>query len=400
MKKILFLVSVFILIAPLNGQNSIQYILKARALYQTGKADQAIIVLSDRIKEKRENKLYLERGEAYLQAGNYSGSISDFNEASSIIQYSGEYGLARVYALKGDPATSLYHLGLNLSSSFKKSEKEIFLDPAFGAIENTAEWRKFWKTERFTDAEKNLSELEFYLNAGKTEESGAIMKALKQNEPGEEKTRYAEALYDLAEGKYGDAVKLANSLLASDNANSKYLKLLARAQFISSNHSGASNTYSLLLNSDDADASYYLQRAECYRKTGETEKALSDINNYLDLYPGNKNALSMAGKVEAASGDNLKALEYFSQNLKLHPNDADCYIDRANSYLVSKSWELAEKDYSMSLDLKPENSDAWLNKGVSLIGAGKQEDACHDFRQSLYLGNKRASEFISRYCIR
>ena len=228
MKKILFLVSVFMLIAPLKGQNSIHDILKARALYQTGKADQAIIVLSDRIKEKRESKLYLERGEAYLQAGNYSGSISDFNEASNIVQYSGEYGLARIYALKGDPATSLYHLGLNLNSRFRKSEKEILLDPAFGAIENTAEWRKFWKTERFTDAEKNLSELEFYLSAGKTEESVAILKTLKQNEPGTEKAQYAEALYDLSEGKNSEAVKLANSLLVSDNTNSKYLKLLAR----------------------------------------------------------------------------------------------------------------------------------------------------------------------------
>ena len=108
-------------------------------------------------------------------------------------------------------------------------------------------------------------------------------------------------------------------------------------------------------------------RAECYRKTGETDKALNDIARYLDLYPGNKKALSFAGKVESASGDNLKALEYFSENLKLHPNDPECYIDRANSYFVSKSWDWAIKDYSMSLDLEPGNSDAWLNKGISFL---------------------------------
>ena len=90
-------------------------------------------------------------------------------------------------------------------------------------------------------------------------------------------------------------------------------------------------------------------RADCYRKTGETDKALTDIEKYLEIYPDNKAALSLAGKVEAISGDNLKALEYFSKNLKLHPNDPECYIDRANSYFVSKSWDLAINDYSMSL---------------------------------------------------
>jgi Flp pilus assembly protein TadD len=58
------------------------------------------------------------------------------------------------------------------------------------------------------------------------------------------------------------------------------------------------------------------------------------------------------------------------------------------------------QDYSMSLDLKPGNSDAWLNKGISLLNSGKTDDACHDFRKSFSLGNKKATEFVSRYCIK
>ena len=127
---------------------------------------------------------------------------------------------------------------------------------------------------------------------------------------------------------------------------------------------------------------------------------MNDLEKYLSLYPENKTALSLAGKVEAVSGDNLKALDYFSRNLKLHPNDADCYVDRANSYFVSRSWDWAVKDYSMSLDLNPSNSDAWLNKGIALLNASKVEDACHDFRKALSLGNKRASEYVSSNCIK
>ena len=71
-----------------------------------------------------------------------------------------------------------------------------------------------------------------------------------------------------------------------------------------------------------------------------------------------------------------------------------------NSYLLSKSWDYAAQDYSMSLDLAPGNPDTWLKKGIALVNSGKTEDACHDFRQALSLGSKRATEYISRYCIK
>ncbi len=180
----------------------------------------------------------------------------------------------------------------------------------------------------------------------------------------------------------------------------KYLRLLAKAQEGMSNPSGASLTYTQLLNSGVADAQLLLLRAECYRKTGETVKALKDLEKYLDFYPENKSALSLAGRVEAMGGDNLKALQYYSKNLELHPNSPECYVDRANAYFVSSSWNWAIKDYSMALDLSPDNSDAWLNKGISLLRSGKTDDACHDFRKSFSLGNKRASEYISRECIK
>jgi Flp pilus assembly protein TadD len=54
----------------------------------------------------------------------------------------------------------------------------------------------------------------------------------------------------------------------------------------------------------------------------------------------------------------------------------------------------------MSLDLDPENSEAWLNKGIALANSGNTDDACHDFRIALSLGNKRATDYISRYCIK
>jgi tetratricopeptide (TPR) repeat protein len=194
-------------------------------------------------------------------------------------------------------------------------------------------------------------------------------------------------------------MKDITQLTAGNPGNEKYLRILARTQSAISDHAGASATYSQLIGLGVADAELLVFRAECYKKTGEYDKALKDIERYIEIYPENRMALSMAGKIETASGDNLKALEFFSKNLKLHPDDAECYIDRANSYFVSKTWDLAINDYSMSLDLNPGNSEVWLNKGISHLNSGDVEDACHDFRRAFRLGNKRVTDYISRNCI-
>ncbi|MCX6321351.1 MAG: tetratricopeptide repeat protein [Bacteroidia bacterium] len=400
MKKILTLVWILMCTGTVFGQQTIDYILKAKAYTETGKPELAISLLTGAIAVTKESRLFTERAEANIVKGDYSGAISDYNEANKITPSSGEYGLSRIYALKGDAATALYHLEMNLNSSFRKSEKEIMLDPAFGPVENSSEWRQFWKKEWYSITERSISEIEYYISAGKIDESKVVLSELKKSYQSNDDILYAEALINLSSGKYAEVIKTISGLTALNPENEKFLRILAKAQTGASNPAGASVTYTQILSLDIADADLLILRANCYKKTGETDKALTDIGKYLEIYPENRAAVSLAGKLEAESGDNLKALEYFSKNLKLHPNDPECYIDRANSYFVSKSWDWAIKDYSMSLDLKPENSDIWLNKGIALLNSGRVDDACHDFRKSMSLGNRRASDYISRNCIK
>jgi tetratricopeptide (TPR) repeat protein len=400
MKKILTLVWLFLSAGYISGQQTVVNILKARALTEAGKPDQAISLLNGAMNQTNESRLFTCRAEANILKGDYSGAIADYNEADKITPLSGEYGLSRIYALKGDAATSLYHLELSMKSNFKKSEKEILLDPAFASIDNRQEWRQFWKKEWYSASEKSISEIEYYISAGKVDQSKDVLSDFKKNYNSNADLLYAESLINLASGNYSQVMKDVSGLLASEPENEKYLRLLAKAQTEVSDPAGASVTYSQLISSGVIDAGLFLLRADCYQKTGETDKALNDIGKYLEIYPENLAALRLAGKVEVKSGDNLKALQYFSENLKLHPNDPGCYMDRANSYFISRTWDMAINDYSMSLDLKPENSDAWLNKGIALLNTGKTDDACHDFRIAFRMGNKRVTDYISRNCIK
>jgi tetratricopeptide (TPR) repeat protein len=400
MKKVITLFCFLLIAVLMNGQQTVDYILKARALTESGKPDQAISLINKVISDTKDYRLFTERAEANILKGDYSAAISDLNEANKLTASSGEYGLSRIYALKGDAATALYHLEMNLNSQYKRGEKVVLLDPAFSTIENRQEWRQFWKKDRYSKTERSISEIEYYLSTGKTDESKEILSELRKNYDSNSDILYAESLVSLALGKYSEAMKTINDLNVSAPGNPRYLMLMAKAQTGASDPAGASSTYSSLISSGVDDAELLVLRAACYRKTGETDKAINDIKKYLDIYPDDKLALSMVGKVEAEAGDNLLALEYFSKNLKLHPNDPQCYVDRANAYFISNSWELAAKDYSMSLDLKPSDSDVWLNKGISLLNTGRVEDACHDFRISFRLGNKRVTDYISRNCIK
>ena len=399
-RRTLTALSALLLSGIICGQPAYDLLLRAKALTRTGKSEKAVELLSSAPGFHADSRLLIACAEAKLLGGDLSGAAADFNSANKLTQGSGEYGLSRIYALKGDVATSLYHLEISMRSPYIRSEKEIFLDPAFARIENTPEWRQFWKKEWYTIQARKVSEIEFYIRSGKTGEAQVILLELERDYPGSNEAVYAGALVKSGSGKYEEAVRSLSGLLGREPDNTNYLRALASAQNSSSNPAGASASYTKLINMETPDPELYMLRAECYRKTGEREKAMSDITRYLTFYPESKAALSLAGRTESSSGNNLKALEYFSENLRLHPNDPGCYIDRGNSYFLSKSWQWAINDFSMSLDLDPGNSDAWLSKGIALLNSGKNEDACHDFRKAFALGNKKTVEYISRYCIK
>jgi tetratricopeptide (TPR) repeat protein len=400
MKKISIII--FAALCPLliQAQNISDDLLKAKAMMDHGANASAITLLSSSLSKSSDFRILLLRGDALCASGKYNEAISDFSAAGNIEPNSGEYGLSRIFSLKGDVKTSLIHLEKNLGSIFRKSEKDIMLDPAFGVIENSPEWRQFWKKERYSVPEKKLSEIEYSIAAGKKDDALDLMKELSDNWPNDNHTIYAKALLSISDRKYTEGITALTELLNDEKDNQVYMKLLAKAQMESGNPAGASVTYGVLIGKGVADAGLFYRRAECYRKTGEYDKALSNLGKYLELYPENREALSLAGKTAAESGDNLRAIGYFSENLRMHPNDPVCYVDRANAYFVSRTWKNAVTDFTMALDLRPDDPDVWLNKGIAQLSLGRSEDACHDFRKALNLGNKKAASYISKNCIK
>ena len=405
MEKRIFYKSALVLVLILcpgflTGQSVYDLILKADALNKGGDPVSAIKLLTPFLESTPDSRLYALRAQSYLANGDYESAAADYTSAEKLKEGAGAFGLSGIYSIRGDAAGAIKFLEKGMSSSARKSEKEIMLDPAFSRIENSPEWRQFWKKDWYPASERDLSQLEYLIGTGKIDDAADLVASMAGNYPGDVNTEYARALLNSSAGKNDEAVKILTSLLSGKPDERRYLSLLAQIQVNMSNYAGGSATLSKMISLEIPDATLFLKRAECYRKNGELKNASADIDKFLSLYPADKGAIRMAGLLKAASGDNLGAIGYYSENIRLNPGDAGCFNDRANAYFISKSWDWAIKDYSMSLDLDPANSEVWLNKGIALINSGKEADACHDFRMSFNLGNKKATEYISKYCIK
>lgn len=400
MVKRIFVI-LFVLFLPLSiyCQDDFDVIVSARARLSTGNTIQAESGLTSAIVRKPSDLLYRERAEVRIRAGNLNGAIADLIASNSIVQYSGEYGLARVYAMQGNAVEAVRHLTSMMKSDHKRREKDIFLDVSFRRIESTPEWRQFWKTEWYTSLERSLSEAEMLIKSRRFQEAGTLIESLIREYPGNDRVMYAEALFQFNTGKLSDAVKNLSSL-ATERNDTATLGLLAKAQVKSQNYIGAADIYTRLINSDIPDVKLLLKRAECYMLSKRFDLADADLSRYLNFYPGERSALSLAGRNARESGDNLGALRYNNQNIEFNPGSAMVYNDRGDTYYVLKSWKLASDDYGMALDLDPAESEVWLRKGIALINSGDAASACYYLQKARTMGNSRANEYISRYCIK
>ncbi len=383
-----------------GSQNAYDEVLRATVLNNQGRYSDCIKAATPAISLYPDARLYVLRGEAYLRTGELKKAIDDFTNAETIRPGAGTYGLSKVYAIEGNISEALRNLEKNMHSEYKEEEKLILTESAFERIENTPQWRQFWKNEWYTGAEKDLSGLEYSLSAGRKDEAANLIKEISYNHRGTEVEFYALALRDYSSGLYSEALKAAIELVKINSSNGKYLDLLAAIQTGLANYAGATQTLQKMVAMEVPDPEILIRLSFCYMKTGELRRASENINRLLALSPDNKKGIQLAGRIASASGDHLKALELYSRNIEYHPGDAECYTDRAGAYFVSTSWQYSISDYSMALDLNPGDTEAWLNKGIALINTGKADDGCLDLQRAYSMGSKRAAEMIGKYCIR
>lgn len=382
------------------GQNNRDDILRAVSLSERGKSDEAATILIGMDGIKSDLNLLLVRGDILLRAGRTREAKNDFMAAEQLQQGSGLYGLARCAAAGGDARAAVAYLESHLRSPQRRGEPEILLDSAFANISSSAEWKSLWKKEWYRVSERKSWEIQHYLKSGRTDLAAESWEELASLYPELAVTDYLKARIMMAGGKYNEAARIIAGLAAGDDTPPEWRYTLAQAYEGAGEWYAAAATYGKLIDAGHPDPKLLFLRSRMLLKSGDRQAAKHDLERYLSIDPDDTGALGLIGKTYAEEGAIYEALPYLNANVDKHPGEATAFNIRGDAWLAARSWERAAEDYAMGLDLDPENGMANLNMGIALVNSGRIDLACHYLRKARALGEKTATQYLSKHCIK
>ncbi len=129
----------------------------------------------------------------------------------------------------------------------------------------------------------------------------------------------------------------------------------------------------------------YLNRGLFYKKEGESELALKDYNQAIQIDSKLAEAYLNRGELYSEKGEKELALKDYSQAIQINPEFTLAYFKRALFYETIKEKELALKDYSQAIQLDPEFALAYFNRANLYLEINRRQQAIQDFKAAAKL---------------
>lgn len=378
-----------------ESQESDDNLLRVKSLLDRGMYG-SVLEVSEQARD--DYRILLMCGEAALRGGDYSLAAGYYNRADLLNDGSGQLGLARVYAAKGDAATAVYHLEQHLASRFREPERELLMDPFLMKIDENRLWIQLWKKDWYNTLEKGVAEVEYLVSRGRLNDAGEVANTFKGLYSGDPAVDYIGGVLAYAAGNYSEASSFLRKSLNGEKGRSRVWALYINSL------SGEGEYYGVVRASEEASSlfpeniEFRISRAEGLMMTGDSDGAYRIATDLLQFYPDNGDLLKMAASLAGSSGNYPDALRYLSRNIENNRGDASAFSARGDLYMASGSYEFARYDYTMALDLNPLNAEVWYNKAKVLIYEERIDEACHDLKMALRYGNKKAAALINRHC--
>ena len=400
MKKITLCLAIVLASKLVSGQPGYETILRAVSLSERGETDEAAGILASAGEQVSDCDFLLVRGDIFIKAARIREAKRDFMAAENIRPGSGMYGLARCAATEGDSKAAAAYLEAHLKSQYRKSEPEILLDKAFSQVSATPEWKALWKKDWYRGYERKSWEINHYLRIGRSDLAEETWRELSALYPDMPVTEYSNALIIMSKGRFREAAAILTRLTGARDAPAGWLYNLAEAHAGDGNWYAAASAITRLIDAGWPDPGLLMQRSRWLLKSGDRDAAKSDMVKYISIDPENTEALGLIGKTYAEEGAIYEALPYLNSNVDKHPGEPSAFSLRGDAWMAARSWDLAVEDYTMSLDLDPENAGVNLSMGIALISSGRTDDACHYLRKAMKLGEKSASGYLAKHCIK
>src|SRR5437667_1120346 len=139
-----------------------------------------------------------------------------------------------------------------------------------------------------------------------------------------------------------------------------------------------------------------ITRAAALHNSGQTGKALAEIETVISKDPNRARAFRARGEILRQTGKMEGAFEALNQAIRLEPDNANGYASRGNAFNNLKKYDRAIEDYNEALRLKPDFAQAFSDRGAAWYFKGEYQKAIADYDEALRLEPHRARTYSNR----
>ncbi|MFC2086661.1 tetratricopeptide repeat protein [Bacteroidota bacterium] len=356
-----------------------------------GEYEEALMNINESFRKHGASHLLFElKGDCYFFQQKFQDALDSYLKSDSLKPDYGSYKIARIYALLEDYGTAINYLRKHLESRYKLPESNILLDESFSELSKTKDWSELWKEEWYSVRDKSISEIQFLLKYKNSEEALDILNEKIGSNPMSHEYYYLRATAYFVMKEYKLVIEDLNQAIKLTKTNPDYYRMRANAFSNMNNYNKAVDDYFEVLELNPYELKIFKNIAFCYARKGDFKNAAIFIENYLNFYDKDEEALFECGNIYFQNKKFLHSLRYYNRAISLNSAKADYYIARANAYINTKTYKFAESDLSMALDLEPRNSETYYMRALSRFYQGNKNGACNDWQKAMNMGNSKA----------
>jgi tetratricopeptide (TPR) repeat protein len=145
----------------------------------------------------------------------------------------------------------------------------------------------------------------------------------------------------------------------------------------------SASEYEAVVKLDASDGGSLQALAAIYGQLGETKQAIRALERYLELVPGDFDALLQIGSQYLAAGDSEHAAASLKTALELRPDSPRAFLSLGDVYARAEQNDQAILHYRKALELDPDNAAVRLRLGEILFRARRQKEAVAECDQVL-----------------
>ncbi|MFH0958562.1 MAG: tetratricopeptide repeat protein [Pseudomonadota bacterium] len=136
-------------------------------------------------------------------------------------------------------------------------------------------------------------------------------------------------------------------------------------------------------NPDPSDSNYYLKKGFTLMNNGHFLEAISVLTSALENKPNSVTALTQRSRAYLLTGQTSKALEDINNAIYLSSSNSELYKLRADTLSTLGDHKSAVSDYNRAINLSPNSSSAFNNRAVALANLNKNKEALEDLNAAM-----------------